>query len=349
MTEKNYQELNDYLSDIWQYLYDKDWVLLNNIEVIARFNAAFRSVIKDYDLKRDYKQNHITFNEVYLLAREIIETINPKYLEDYDNLLSSGELDFDYENELRDSRSMHIFTAGKSFDLIDIKRDFNYEDVVTLIHEYIHYTNGKINEDLENRHMLTEYVSIYFEMYARDYLINKGIPKEEFYYNDRIISAYNYGLDITDYELIFISYQKYGKITEETYKDLNASVINIPKEMFEKECKKFLEKCKKLDKEYQHDILYEADFNHKKYSDKLTANIDTDYRYLFGTAFAIYTRELNDIDSVIKLNDNLNNEMLSLDDLLKMVHIDFDNPSLRNDLLSSLTRYLEKYNNKVIK
>ena len=55
----------------------------------------------------------------------------------------------------------------------------DYSSVCTLIHEFMHATNigkhikiGSVEDNLL-RLEFTEFVSIYFEFYARDYLINK--------------------------------------------------------------------------------------------------------------------------------------------------------------------------------
>ena len=59
--------------------------------------------------------------------------------------------------------------------IININREFNYNDVRLLVHEFIHYTNGK--HISPNRHYFTEFLSIYFEFYTIDYLLKKGINK----------------------------------------------------------------------------------------------------------------------------------------------------------------------------
>jgi len=113
----------------------------------------------------------LTYQDVYNLAREIIESINSDYLEDFDKLIENGQLDFGYEGEYEDSVFVHEQKDSNIYNYINIKREFNYSDVGSLVHEFIHYTNGKNNNTIKRR-ILTEFLSIYYENYAIDYLID---------------------------------------------------------------------------------------------------------------------------------------------------------------------------------
>lgn len=58
-------------------------------------------ILNKHELKSEMpKENNLTIEEVYMLAREIIEDINPLYLTEYDKIMSSGELDFSFEGNI---------------------------------------------------------------------------------------------------------------------------------------------------------------------------------------------------------------------------------------------------------
>lgn len=95
MSEEMYQKLNYYLNDFFLYLQKNHpifWANLDNFyninnEIINEFNGNYNVKIKSYNLKYD---------EVYYLAREIVESIDWKYLEKFDAILDSGILNFSY-------------------------------------------------------------------------------------------------------------------------------------------------------------------------------------------------------------------------------------------------------------
>ena len=104
-----YDKLNYYLNEICKYLEKENAFLLENIYVISRLNDEVLKHIEDYRLDNKTKQNKLTFEDVFLLARKIIASIDKSYLESFDNLIKSGELDFSFESAYEDSVciSMH--------------------------------------------------------------------------------------------------------------------------------------------------------------------------------------------------------------------------------------------------
>lgn len=169
-----YKKLNYYLNEICIYLEKENLFLLDNIYSISILNDNFLRKIANYSLDNETILNNLTFEDVYFLAREIIEHIDRSYLQDFDNLIESGELDFSYQKDYEVSECISMYKKGNCVkQLININREFNYNDVRVLVHEFIHYTNGK--KYSMNRNYLTEFLSIYFEFYAIDYLLKKGI------------------------------------------------------------------------------------------------------------------------------------------------------------------------------
>ena len=166
-----YDKLNYYLNEICKYLEKGNSLLLENIHGISILNDEFLKHIQSYHLDNKTKQNKLTFEDIFLLAREIIGSIDESYLESFDNLIKSGELDFSFESIYEDSVCISTHRKNQVKQIININREFNYNDVRILIHEFIHYTNGK--KISTNSHYFTEFLSIYFEFYAIDYLLKK--------------------------------------------------------------------------------------------------------------------------------------------------------------------------------
>ena len=67
------------------------------------------------------------------------------------------------EEETRNT-SICFYTEDGYF--IDLARTYNYDDVLSLIHEFIHSTNSSKNMG-EYRYILTEFFSIYFEILSK--------------------------------------------------------------------------------------------------------------------------------------------------------------------------------------
>ena len=346
MTTEEYKELNNYLNDIFLELSKNDSFLINNIEFISKINDTFLFYSDKYKIKNENKENKLTYEEVYLLAREIIESIDKKYLPTYDKLIKSGELNFDYDQELSDSSFLHITREKDSINLIDIRREFNYIDVITLVHEYFHYTNGYEDQYSINRYLLTEFISIYFEMYAFDYLLDKGIPKEELKYNDRLDSIYKHSEELNSYELVLLSYSKFGNIDENTVNYLNKYICGITKEDFEQECKTTLNNLKKIEKRYNSEIGSQEYFDQKKFGLKLVEKTTVNYRYVLGTLFAIYAKKYSSIDKMIYLNDTISQNFDELYTIFKNIDIDINDDNFKNNMVNCIEEYLSRFNSK---
>ena len=119
--KKIYNKLNGYLNEICNYLEKNDSFLLNNISILSKLNDQFLQFMDTYyNLDNQTIQNHLTFEDVYLLAREIIESIDPNYLPDFDNLIKNGELNFIYDQEEGCSYCRTIKIDDQIKQLIDI-------------------------------------------------------------------------------------------------------------------------------------------------------------------------------------------------------------------------------------
>lgn len=337
MEKKDYQKLNNYLNQIFMILSDYDYFLIKNIDKIARLNSKYLSFIEKYDLNSSIKDNKLTYEDVYLIAREIIASIDKSYLNDYDNLIKSGQLDFGYEEEYDDSEFVH------EHNLINIRREFNYNDVISLVHEFIHFTNGKAKKS-QNRYLLTEFLSIYFEIYALDYLMEQGIPENEVGIYDRLKWTRGSSITLSRYEIIFLAYEKFGNINEETYTYLNKYYLAMSKEEFDRECQYLLDYIIKKEDEYKTNITFEKEFIY----DFCSPFFDN-YRYFLGTLLAFYSRKYSKIEDIVYLNNHINDCELGeikLSKVLKKIGIDINDSDFEQQIFDSIDSYIKEYSNE---
>lgn len=301
--EEVYNKLNDYLNEICKYLEVNDSFLLENIHIIAAINDKMLKIFNNYNFDNEVVTNKLTFEDVFYLAREIIEQIDVSYLDSFDNLIKSGELDFSYENKYDCSCYEYYYNENgevtKKF--ININREFSYEDVVTLVHEFIHYINGDKITNI--RYYLTEFLSIYFEFFAIDFLLKKGINKEEMDYLYRFKGTKKSCKLFYRYELILLAYSKFGKIDDNSYVILKQFFLDISKETFENECRDFCELLCKAEKNTEEAIKKNPQcFGEIISKEFITGN----YRYIMGTALAIYARKYVDFKDIVYLNNHIN-------------------------------------------
>lgn len=322
MTEEMYKRLNNYLNDIFMELNISSEIFVNNLLQFFKIN----NIVSNYDqrINNKYVENKLTFNDLYILAREIIEKINPNYLIQYDELLKNGELDFSFNNEYDDSHCTYTISKNKTIKLININRCFNYGDVITLIHEFIHYTNVP-KKHSQTHEFFTEFISIYFELYAKKYLIeNKNIPIDEIMINSRIISLFRQNNELYKYIVILLAYDKLGNINKNTIKDIN-NILRINDKYFEKECIQFLSKLDSINNT--------SSENNKT---KNMANlINYHYKYIIGTILAYYAIENCKLEDMVKLNNNISSEQysyLGVDDILENIGIYMSDENIEKSL-----------------
>ena len=185
MKKEDYKRLNDYLNDTFIYLSGHDGFFIQNMQSIFILNNMLYGKLKDIDLEHKFHENNLTFEDVYELARNEIEKINSNYLKEFDKLINSGRLglfkqkeninikEVDYyeklsevENNEEETRNTSICFYTEDGYFIDLARTYNYDDVLSLIHEFIHSTNSSKNMG-EYRYILTEFFSIYFEIFSK--------------------------------------------------------------------------------------------------------------------------------------------------------------------------------------
>ena len=300
MNEKMYARLNAYLNEIFKYLEVENEFLLRNIEEIAKMNDTFLKFLKNKPLENKTIENHLTCEEILFLTREIIESIDPNYLEDFDSLVASGTLDFSFEQEYEYSYFRHIEENHQVHNVVNINREFNYHDVVVFVHEFIHYISGKEKWG-KSYELFTEFLAIYFELYATECLLNKGISSEEIDYNHRLKITGGHASTLCRYEIVLLAYEKFGFIDTNTHQLLSKYFINISEKQFELECYNLYKNLKRIDKKDTEDK--ENRGQGSKLSEPFIAQ---NYRYIFGTLLAFYARTYANMDDIVYLNNHIN-------------------------------------------
>ena len=153
MKKEEYKRLNDYLNDTFIYLSGYDRFFIQNMQSIFILNNMLYGKLKDIDLEHKFHENNLTFEDVFELARNEIEKINPNYLKEFDKLIDSGRLGLfkqkeninikevdDYEkiseieNNEEETRYDSVCSYTEDDYFIDLAREYNYNDVLMLIH-----------------------------------------------------------------------------------------------------------------------------------------------------------------------------------------------------------------------
>lgn len=282
----------------------------------------------------------MTFEDVFLLAREIIESIDKGYLESFDNLIPSGELDFSYEDNYKDSQCISMFEKNQVRRIININRQFNYDDVWILVHEFIHYTNGK--EDYTIRHYLTEFLSIYFEFYAIDYLFKKDIDKDEIDYFFRIKSIKGHSVSFRQYDIVLLAFVKFGNLDDNTLPLLQKYFLNIEKETFEENCSNLCQNLCKIEEKYKAKIDEDPSMLGCLLSEEF---ITQNYRYVLGTFLAIYAYKYANFDDIVYLNNHIGDyEDKSIYEICLSIGIDLKDKDFQRKLFSAIDEYINEMN-----
>lgn len=342
MTEEDYKKLNCYLNTAFPLLEYEDQFLINNVSNIDVSISDLQYYLKDLEIDSDIKENNLTFQDVFLIARDIIASINPIYLKEYDNLIDSGQLDFSYNYDYSDSEC--VYFSNSKMRIININRDFNYYDVVMLIHEFIHYTNMQTENNI-NEYLLTEFISIYFEIYAQKYLIDKGVPTNEISLYRRLQSTFNHSQQFQKYSPVLFAFSTFGNFAEDSIDFINKHFYPMSSDEFNKSCKYVLDKFKQIENKYRMDIKYEKNFDNTEFAYKLSEPFKYNYRYILGAMLAFYAIEYCDINDILYLNDNINkDECMNMDPilLLKKIKIDINDEFFTEKVAYAIRKFVDK-------
>lgn len=368
MKKEDYKRLNDYLNDTFIYLSGHDRFFIQNMQSIFILNNMLYGKLKDLELEHKFHENNLTFEDVFELARNEIEKINSNYLKEFDKLIDSGRLglfkqeeninikEVDYyeklsevENNEEETRNTSICFYTEDGYFIDLARTYNYDDVLSLIHEFIHSTNSSKNMG-EYRYILTEFFSIYFEILSKKNLLENGINSSELDIFDRIKDTGKISKEMNEYDLVFISYNLFGNIKENSYEDLEKyHIVSSTKKEFECACVRLLKYFDYQKIQYNNES---KEFNLHDYRKCISILFSSGYRYLLGTLFSCYLLENENKDKIVWLNDHINDEKMknmNLIDVLKMIDINLTDENINEKLVESAQKYYENLSKYSVK
>lgn len=368
MKKEDYKRLNDYLNDTFIYLSEHDGFFIQNMHNIFSLNLILYENLKGIDLRHNFHKNNLTYEDVFNLTRNEIEKINSNYLENFDKLIDSGRLEFflheqnmiikestyyenlsEIENNEEEIRNDSVCSYNNGDYFIDLARTHNYNDVLMLIHEFIHSTNSSKNMG-EYGYILTEFFSIYFEMLSQKDLLENGINTSELDIFDRIKDTGMISKKIVKYDLAFMAYNLFGNVKEDSYEDLEKyHIVSSTKEEFESACFKLLKYFDYQKVKYNNE---NKKFNLYDYRKCISSLFSSGYRYLYGTLFSCYLLENGNKDKIVWLNDHINDEKIknmNLIDVLKMIGIDLTDENIDVKLVDSAQNYYENLSKYSVK
>lgn len=341
---KHYKKLNTYLNDICVYLEKYHPYLVQYIKELVILNNNIYSIIKDKDYTvdtDDQETDYLTFLEVYEMARNIIGNIDSSYINAYDQILNNGELEFGYNKEFSDSSVIITRTNHGIKRIIDIDRSFDYNEVRTLVHEFIHYTAGHFFNN--NRSFLSEFLAIYFEMIAVKKLEDDN-KLVDYYF--RLKTLRKSGNRFYGYGIVLFAYISFGNINEDTYKDVCRVFKSFNQESFNKHCSYVYKVLKNIENESKYKFTDDYELRCKMAAAKFMAG---DYLYIVGVILAIYAHQYCDNNAILYLNSHLSSfDNMNIEEVLNYIGIDIHNEEFMKELEAALNTYINDCNQKVM-
>ena len=325
MKKNDYIKLNRYLNDIFNYLEKSDKYLFICLNDIYNISKHINDKFSDLYFDEDEITNNLSFIDVIYHVENIIKYIDSKYIPIFRNAINNGELNFSYNKE----EEGNYFLNKDDVGIINIDREYNYQDVINLSHEFGHYLCNKGKEQTELGYLLDEFIGRYFEIQAVNYLINNGFKENE-------IKASYY----LEYFPLLLMYYNFGSIDNDSKNLFIKYFYNINLKKFDEMCLEKLDLLEYIKKEFikecdcngvimnEEDIIYEIS---KVFSE--------DYRYILGTVLALYPLDKKDI---IDFVDNINTkkyENTNLFEILKKLNIDIRDNSFKKSIDNSIKKY----------
>ena len=341
MSNDEYKKLNKYLNELSLYFQKKDIFYIDNIVEINKMSNLLYNKLLPLDLTDESKKNFLTYEDVYNLAFEIIEHITPHYKEDFQNIIKSGILDFGYNDEYKGSYFRHT----KDHNEININRVFNYNDVISLIHEFIHYTSGKRINTI-NRNIISEFLAIYFEVVAMNYLMDKGISIQEIDYKKRLRGILEYTKFYLDVNKPITCFFKCGSVSKDNYEMCRDYKWINESDDFDRDCKRLLNSFIKLENNYKNSV-FSFEYNDESLRNSLSSGYSYLVKYILGISLTFYALKCCDIKDIICLNSLINNfNRLNIKEVLKKFGINMNNNDFYDNINISIDEFINNYNIK---
>ena len=336
MKKNDYIKLNRYLNDIFNYLEKSDKYLFICLNDIYNISKHINDKFSDLYFDEDEITNNLSFIDVIYHVENIIKYIDSKYIPIFRNVINNGELNFSYNKE----EEGNYFLNKDDVGIINIDREYNYQDVINLSHEFGHYLCNKGKEQTELGYLLDEFIGRYFEIQAVNYLINNGFKENEIKASYYLEYLFDNNYEFMNYYPLLLMYYNFGSIDNDSKNLFIKYFYNINLKKFDEMCLEKLDLLDYIKKEFikecdcngvimnEEDIIYEIS---KVFSE--------DYRYILGTVLALYPFDKKDI---IDFVDNINTkkyENTNLFEILKKLNIDIRDNSFKKSIDNSIKEY----------
>lgn len=336
MKKNDYIKLNRYLNDIFNYLEKSDKYLFICLNDIYNISKHINDKFSDLYFDEDEITNNLSFIDVIYHVENIIKYIDSKYIPIFRNAINNGELNFSYNKE----EEGNYFLNKDDVGIINIDREYNYQDVINLSHEFGHYLCNKGKEQTELGYLLDEFIGRYFEIQAVNYLINNGFKENEIKASYYLEYLFDNNYEFMNYYPLLLMYYNFGSIDNDSKNLFIKYFYNINLKKFDEMCLEKLDLLEYIKKEFikecdcngvimnEEDIIYEIS---KVFSE--------DYRYILGTVLALYPLDKKDI---IDFVDNINTkkyENTNLFEILKKLNIDIRDNSFKKSINNSIKKY----------
>ena len=336
MKKNDYIKLNKYLNDIFNYLEKSDKYLFICLNDIYNISKHINDKFSDLYFDEDEITNNLSFIDVIYHVENIIKYIDSKYIPIFRNVINNGELNFSYNKE----EEGNYFLNKDDVGIINIDREYNYQDVIILSHEFGHYLCNKGKEQTELGYLLDEFIGRYFEIQAVNYLINNGFKENEIKASYYLEYLFDNNYEFMNYYPLLLMYYNFGSIDNDSKNLFIKYFYNINLKKFDEMCLEKLDLLEYIKKEFikkcdcngvimnEEDIIYEIS---KVFSE--------DYRYILGTVLALYPLDKKDI---IDFVDNINTkkyENTNLFEILKKLNIDIRDNSFKKSIDNSIKEY----------
>ena len=181
---------------------------------------------------------------------------------------------------------------------MNINRNFDYSDVATLIHEFIHMTNQKDYTHTVVRNAFTEFLSIYFELYTLDFLEQNGVDSNELDKKERLRTTLRDVRHNASVMTPILCFNYFGRLSSDLVKEMKDHFIkNMDEEMFNGE-------MENLYKTFQN--IEEHDLSKEEVAAAKYRVVTMGYRYILGLILAYYARKNCKLEDILYINDHIN-------------------------------------------
>ena len=216
--------INMYLDTI---TYDFPFISLKTVEKCLLSNRYLITTKDNKYTINGLEKVHLSNKEVIDISREIINDIDPNLVNKFDEMVNNNKIKL-IKSEIRDLRKDHPAYYKSYKDNIILYKNPDYYTICVLVHEFMHVTNHKgdlVNKETKIdgilRREFTEFVSIYFEFYAREYLMNKyNVENNMIDFSERFNPNYDLAKrDLYNY-LPYLCYKVYDVFDYESFQNI---------------------------------------------------------------------------------------------------------------------------------